>query len=351
MTANSNEPPRASTAGFAHPLVIALLALIALAAAAAIGGWFYAQSAYTAAGPQSADGQDRIVMIGSGAGTIQIANTLETAGAIKSPTSFRIAVRLTENDGNLKAGEYAIPSGASLKQIIDLLVEGRSILYPITVPEGLTSAMIVNLVAQSEVLEGDPPEVTPAEGVLLPDTYMVHRGDTREEVIARMIRAQRDLMEELWPNRQDGLPFDTPEEALILASVVEKETGIAEERPQVAAVFVNRLRRSMRLESDPTIIYGLTQGVPLGRGLRRSEIDRRTDYNTYQIDGLPPTPICNPGRDSIEAVLNPPVTNDVFFVADGSGGHAFAATYSEHLRNVARWRQIEATRREAVAGQ
>ncbi len=331
--------------------MLALLALLALAAAIAIGGWFYAQSTYAGAGPETADGADRIVMIESGSGTIQIANALKAVGAIEAPEAFRIAVRLTDNDGALKAGEYAIPSGASIEQIINLLVEGRSILYPVTVPEGLTSEMIVNLVTQSEVLAGDPPEVTPAEGVLLPDTYMVHRGDTREQVVARMIRAQRELMDELWPARQDGLPFDTREEALILASIVEKETGVAEERPQVAAVFVNRLRRNMRLESDPTIIYGLTKGVPLGRGLRRSELDRKTDYNTYQIDGLPPTPIANPGREAIEAVLNPPVTNDLFFVADGTGGHAFAPTYSEHLRNVARWREVEAARRAANAGQ
>lgn len=327
--------------------MIGLLAFFALIAAVAIGGWFYAQSAYTGAGPETADGADRIVMIESGSGTIKIASALEDAGAIRNPEAFRIAVRLTENDGALKAGEYAIPSGASVKQIIDLLVEGRSILYPVTIPEGLTSAMIMERLAEVEVLTGELPEVTPAEGVLLPDTYMVHRGDTREEVIARMIKAQRDLLDELWPTRQGGLPIETPEEAIILASIVEKETGIPEERPQVAAVFTNRLRRNMRLESDPTIIYGLTQGVPLGRGIRRSELDRKTGYNTYHIDGLTPTPICNPGRDAIEAVLNPPTSNDLFFVADGSGGHVFAATYSEHLRNVARWREVEAGRVDA----
>lgn len=344
MTATETEPPRESSAGFARPLMMALLALVALVAVVAIGGWFYAQSTYAGSGPETADGADRIVMIESGSGTIKIASALEQAGAIKNPDAFRIAVRLTDNDGALKAGEYAIPSGASIKQIIDLLVEGRSILYPVTIPEGLTSAMIMERLAEAEVLTGELPEVTPAEGVLLPDTYMVHRGDTREAVIARMIKAQRDLLDELWPTRQGGLPIDTPEEAIILASIVEKETGIPEERPQVAAVFTNRLRRNMRLESDPTIIYGLTQGVPLGRGIRRSELDRKTGYNTYHIDGLTPTPICNPGRESIAAVLNPPTTNDLFFVADGSGGHAFAATYSEHLRNVARWREVESGR-------
>lgn len=348
MTAYPTEPPHSSERGFVR---LALLGLLVLIAAVAIGGWFYAQNQYTGEGPQTADGAERTIMVAPGSGTGQIASTLETAGAINSADAFRIAVRLTENDGNLKAGEYAIPSGASMKEIIDLLIEGRSILYPVTVPEGLTTAMILDIVAEHDVLTGDMPESPPAEGSLLPDTYMVHRGDTREALINRMAEAQADLMEELWPNRQEGLPFDTQEEALILASIVEKETGIAAERPQVAAVFVNRLRVPMRLESDPTIIYGITQGVPLGRGLRRSEIDRRTDYNTYQIDGLPPTPIANPGREAIAAVLDPPETDDLFFVADGSGGHVFARTYAEHLRNVANWRRVEAQRNSPQAGQ
>jgi UPF0755 protein len=175
----------------------------------------------------------------------------------------------------------------------------------------------------------------------MPDTYEVIRGESRQAVIERMQAAQAAVIAELWPGRAQGLPFSTPEQAVVLASIVEKETGQAEERPQVAAVFVNRLRLGMRLESDPTIIYGITQGRPLGRGLRRSEIDRHTDWNTYQIDGLPPTPIANPGRDAIAAVLNPPPSRNLFFVADGSGGHAFAETYQQHLQNVARWRAIE----------
>lgn len=351
MKANQTGLPASDERGFARALMMALLALIALGAITAIGGWLYAQNQYAGAGPETADGADRIVMIQNGAGTGQIASRLEEAGAITNADNFRIAVRLTSNDGALRAGEYAIPSGASMKEIIDLLISGRSLLHPITVPEGLTSAMIVAIVEEAEVLTGEVPDTIPAEGSLLPDTYMVHRGDTREAVLARMAAAHDEVMEELWPQRQEGLPFDTPEEALILASIVEKETGLAAERPQVAAVFVNRLRIPMRLESDPTIIYGISQGVPLGRGLRRSEIDRRTEYNTYQIDGLPPTPICNPGRASIAAVLNPPETDALFFVADGSGGHAFAATYSEHLRNVANWRRVEAERAAARGGQ
>jgi len=196
----------------------------------------------------------------------------------------------------------------------------------------------------TEVLTGDITRLPP-EGRLLPETYLVDRGTSRQAVIDRMEAAQDALIADLWPNRADDLPFDTPEEAIILASVVEKETGIAHERPLVAAVFVNRMRRGMRLQSDPTIIYGLTQGEPLGRGIRRSELDSTSNpYNTYQIDGLPPTPIANPGREAIAAVLNPPDSAYLFFVADGTGGHAFSETYAEHNRHVARWRRIERER-------
>src|SRR5690606_21335252 len=179
------------------------------------------------------------------------------------------------------------------------------------------------------------------EGALWPDTYEISRGETRASVIARMSRAQADNLARLWAARSPRTVVRSPEEAVILASIVEKETAVAAERPRVAAVFSNRLRRGMRLESDPTTVYGITQGRPLGRGIRRSELDRRTDWNTYQIDGLPPTPIANPGREALEAVLNPPRTDDLFFVADGTGGHVFARTFEEHLLNVARWREIE----------
>ena len=251
-----------------------------------------------------------------------------------------MAVRLTDTGPRLKAGEYAIPSAASLQEIVQQLVEGRVVLHAVTVPEGLTSAMILRIVGAEDVLSGELPEVAPAEGVLLPDTYMVERGETRAAVLDRMVKAQQTLMAELWPSRQDGLPFKTQQEAIILASVVEKETGNAGERPEVAAVFVNRLRRGMRLESDPTIIYGISKGEPLGRPLFRSEVDRKTAWNTYEMDGLPQTPICNPGADSIRAVLNPPVSKALFFVADGSGGHVFAETYAEHQKNVSLYWKI-----------
>jgi UPF0755 protein len=320
-----------------------LVVLLVLLGAAAAGGW----DLYTRDGPEAPNRGPRTVVIEQGATVPAITDKLLAAGAIEDGLPFQLAVRLTNSRPRLKAGEYAIESGASMREIIQQLVEGRVVLHAVTAAEGLTTAMILRRVGESEVLSGDLPAVPPAEGVLLPDTYMVQRGETREAVIERMIKAQQTLMAELWPKRQQGLPFKTPEEAIILASIVEKETGNASERPEVAAVFVNRLRRGMRLESDPTIIYGINKGEKLGRPIYRSEIDRKTDWNTYQIDGLPPTPICNPGADSIRAVLNPPVSKALFFVGDGEGGHIFAETYGEHLKNVATYRKVRAANEAA----
>ncbi len=319
-----------------------LLALLVLVAVVGGGGWLFAQHVYTREGPEAPNRGPRTVVIETGASVPAITDKLLAAGAIEDGLTFQVAVRLTNSRPRLKAGEYAIESGASLKEIIQQLVEGRVILHPVVAPEGLTTAMILRKVGEADVLSGSLPATPPAEGVLLPDTYMVQRGETREAVIERMIKAQQTLLAELWPQRQQGLPFETPEEAIILASIVEKETGNASERPEVAAVFVNRLRRGMRLESDPTIIYGINKGEPLGRPIYRSEIDRKTEWNTYQIEGLPPTPICNPGADSIRAVLNPPVSKALFFVGDGTGGHVFAETYAEHQRNVNLYRKIRA---------
>lgn len=324
-----------------------LFFLVIVLGAAAGGAWFYGQSVYTQPGPETADGAARSVVIESGSNVPKIAEKLKAAGAITDDFPFRMAVRVTDTGPRLKAGEYAIASKASLKDIVQQLVEGRVVLHAVTAPEGLTSAQIVRIVGEGDVLSGEAPEVAPAEGVLLPDTYMVQRGETRAAVLDRMVKAQQNLMAELWPTRQDGLPFKTQQEAIILASIVEKETGNASERPEVAAVFVNRLRRGMRLESDPTIIYGITKGEKLGRPIYQSEIDRDTGYNTYQINGLPPTPICNPGADSIRAVLNPPVSKALFFVGDGTGGHAFAETYAEHLKNVSLYRKIRAANEAA----
>jgi len=283
------------------------------------------------------------VVLDKGDGVRAIAQKLETAGVIRDARIFRLEVWRMEVGRSLKAGEYAIPPGASMRAVTSMLAEGKVVLHRLTLPEGLTTAQALRLVQSDPVLLG-PITRSPAEGTLLPDTYLFSRGETRDAVIARMERAQRELIALLWPARAADLPYATPAQAIILASIVEKETGIDRERGRVAAVFVNRLKRGMRLQSDPTIIYGISKGEPLGRGIRVSEIAAVTPYNTYQIDGLPPTPIANPGRAAIEAVLKPLDTKDLFFVADGTGGHAFAVSSDDHVRNIAKWRAIERKR-------
>lgn len=316
------------------------LALLAVAALAA--GGYLAYRAATTPGPSQ---QDTIVLLEPGSSVSHIADQLREEGVIKYAELFKAAVRLRRAQNNIKAGEYKIPAAASVMEIIDVLIEGKSILHYFTAPEGLTTAQILKLLEEDEILTGDI-TVEPGEGNLLPETYAFTRNETRDAVIRRMMKAQDAAIDELWQSRALELPFSTPDEAIILASIVEKETAVPEERRHIAAVFVNRLKRGMRLESDPTIIYGLTQGEPLGRGLRQSELRSETPYNTYVIRGLPPTPIANPGRASIEAVLNPMETDDLFFVADGTGGHVFSATHREHRRNVEAWRQIERERRQ-----
>jgi UPF0755 protein len=276
-----------------------------------------------------------------------VAARLEADGVIKDARLMRMKSRLDGSELEIKTGEYIIDKGASVNQVLSILIEGRSLLHKITLPEGRTTAQLLRIIEKDKLLEGDMPEVLPEEGTLLPDTYMFHRGMTRIQLIEKMEKAQADLLAELWPTRQEGLPIETPYEAVILASVVEKETGRADERPEIAALFTTRLKRGMRLQSDPTIIYGISKGEPLynkagqRRTLYRSEIDRHTEWNTYQVDGLPKTPICNPGADAIRAVLDPPETEYVFFVADGKGGHLFATTKAEHERNVAAYRAYE----------
>jgi UPF0755 protein len=229
-----------------------------------------------------------------------------------------------------------------MQRIAALLISGRVMEHKLTAAEGLTSEMIAGLVNANRALVG-PLRSAPAEGTLLPETYLFTRGTQRGAILARMHAAQAHFLADAWATRAAGLPLKSPAEAITLASIVEKETAIPAERRHVAAVFINRLRLGMKLESDPTVIYGLSKGYPLGRGLRASELASVTPYNTYQIAGLPPTPICNPGKDSISAVLNPAHSGDLYFVADGTGGHVFAATKAEQDRNVARWRRIENT--------
>lgn len=328
---------------FRFVLVLVLLA----AGTAAVGGW-YVLNQFDAPGPSAYEGEtETIVSLPMGTGLNQAANILQQRGVVRSALIFRLGVMYNDRASALKAGEYAIPSGASPAQIMNILVDGKSIVYKLTLAEGLTSAMIVELVRQHPTLTGDVMDIPP-EGSLLPETYIFNRGETRAALIKRMQDDHTRVLNELWAQRAPNLPISTKEEAVVLASIVEKETGVAEERPRVAAVFVNRLRKGMKLQSDPTIIYGLTKGVPLGRGIRQSELDKATPYNTYVIVGLPPTPIANPGKASLAAVMNPAATEDLFFVADGTGGHVFAPTLAEHEKNVKNWREIEKQR--AAAG-
>lgn len=277
-----------------------------------------------------------------------VTDALDAAGAISNPSIFRVAARYTDMESGLRFGEYEIPAGASMQDILELLNRGGNVLRQIVVPEGWTSFQVVEMLREREDLTGEIEEV-PAEGSLAPAGYDYQKGDARSDILARMQEEQEQILTEAWDGRAQDLPLDTREELLILASIVEKETGLAEERPEVAGVFVNRLQRGMRLQTDPTVVYGITGGrETLGRGLRRSELAAPTEYNTYVITGLPPGPIANPGRDAIAAAANPAATENFYFVADGTGGHAFASTLEEHNANVVRWRRIEAERaREA----
>ncbi|WP_363083146.1 endolytic transglycosylase MltG [Phenylobacterium sp. SCN 70-31] len=302
---------------------------------------------YLGPGPRAASGETTTVMLARGSGVGVIGRTLEDAGVVTSAGLFTLAARLTGAASSLKAGEYEFASGAPMSRVLADIRAGKVIRRAITIPEGWTSGMVVDALNAEPALSGTV--VEPPEGAILPDTYDFQRDEPREAVVARMRAAHDRLLAELWAKRQPDLPLKTPHEAVILASVVEKETGVAAERPRVAAVFVNRLRIGMPLQSDPTIIYGLTRGRPLGRGIRASELAGDTGYNTYRIPGLPPTPIANPGRDALAAVLNPPRSDELYFVADGTGGHAFATNYPDHQKNVERWRAIE-RQRAAAAG-
>ncbi|MEM1273880.1 MAG: endolytic transglycosylase MltG [Pseudomonadota bacterium] len=339
--------------------------------------------------------------IASGATLNEVSEDLEAAGAVSSGLLFRLNARYQERAQDLRFGTYEIPPSATMEDVLDILTSGGAsvvryqatyvlrnagtgelrlrervpgsgevvelatfayedgipevyddlvaaggVNYRVVVPEGLTSWQIVEALNQADFLSGEIAEL-PAEGTLAPDTYDVSRGASRMALLAEMADAQAATLAAAWSSRADNLPIGTPQEALILASIIEKETGVSGERGLVASVFVNRLNQGMRLQTDPTVIYGVTEGRGiLGRGLRRSELDAFTPWNTYQIDGLPPTPIANPGAASIAAALNPDDSPFIFFVADGTGGHAFAETLAEHNENVARWRQIEAERQD-----
>lgn len=325
----------------------ALISLAIVAVGLVLVSAIVAIALISAPGPSA---QARTTFIEKGASAGSITRQLTTEGLISNDILFRIATLLYAGDGGLKAGEYEIPAKASIRQIVDVLASGRAVQHAVTIPEGFSSVQVIDALMAEPMLTGEAPPA-PAEGSVLPDTYLFARGTTRVQLLAKMSAAHDAVMAELWPKRQPDLPFRTPQEAVTLASIVEKETGLAPERPRVAALYINRLRKGIRLQADPTIIYGITKGRPLGRGIRQSELDTgppKNPFNTYRIDGLPPSPIANPGRLSLEAVLNPPTTNELFMVADGTGGHAFGVTVAEHERNVARWREIERQRASAA---
>ena len=281
-----------------------------------------------------------VVLIPPRTSTHDIADKLQGVGAVTNALLFEGEIHLQGQAARVKAGEYEIPAHASMADITAVMVAGKSIQHKLTIAEGLTSDMAYKLVATNPILIGDAgPE--PQEGAILPETYLFTRGTTRREILARMEKAETKFLAQQWAGRADNLPFTTPEQAVTMASIVEKETALPEERRHVAAVFLNRLKTGMKLQSDPTIIYGISKGYPLGRPIYESEIEGATPYNTYVIPALPPAPICNPGKDSLSAVLRPEDSGDLYFVANGKGGHVFAATEAEHLRNVAAWRAIE----------
>jgi UPF0755 protein len=306
----------------------------------------WAVLSYAGPGPKAPQGQTTTIFLKRGSSLGDIAGALDKADVIGSRALFMFAAKASGASRSLKAGEYEFNSGVSMRRVLGDIRAGRVVRHQVTVPEGFTSGMAVDLLNAEPALTGTVE--TPPEGSILPQTYDFQRGEPRAAVLERMTQAQDKLLAQLWAKRAPGLPFKTPQDAVTLASIVEKETGLAAERPRIAAVFLNRLAKSMRLESDPTIIYGLTEGRPLGRPILLSELKGLTPYNTYLVDGLPPTPIANPGEASLRAVLDPPKTDELFFVADGTGGHVFASTFEAHQRNVARWRRIEAAaQREA----
>jgi len=325
------------------------LILVVMLGAGALGALLYHQ--FEVPGPLNVS---RVVAIPKGEGRIEIATRLEKEGVISNRWTF-LANFLARGFGRkpveLKAGDYEIKKNASMADVMELLTQGRGVLSKVTIPEGMTSLQIVERLRQEEELVGDLTEIPP-EGSLLPDTYRFSKGMERRELLERMQAEMQRFLDSVWEKRQPDLPIKSAQEAITFASIVEKETGRPDERGRVASVFMNRLRKGMKLQSDPTVIYGIVGGQgTLGRPLSRADLDQKTTHNTYEIAGLPPTPICNPGRSAIEATLNPPATNDLYFVADGTGGHTFSDTLKEHNAAVTNWRKVERERakKEAAA--
>ena len=335
-----SEPKRPSRRA-RHPLVIAGNAIfsIILILAVVVGiAWSFGKHKFDAAGPLD---REKVVNIPRGLGLRDIADLLARENVIDQPWVFIGGVVVLKAKDELKFGEYKFGKDISLRETIETIIEGKVVQHAVTIPEGLTSEQIIARLVDVDFLAGNIREI-PKEGTLLPETYNFPRGTTREQAIQRMQQSHRRAVQEVWERRSPDIPVKTPEQLVTLASIVEKETGRPDERSRVAAVFENRLRQRIKLQSDPTIIYGLVGGKgTLGRPIMRSEIEQPTPYNTYAIEGLPPGPIANPGRASLEATASPARTKEIYFVADGSGGHAFAETLPQHQQNVAKLRQFE----------
>nr|WP_205587439.1 endolytic transglycosylase MltG [Rhizobium jaguaris] len=352
------DPPKRSRKARSQMVIFLnfLMTLVVFVVIAAVIGTYYAISTYQAAGPLTTNTN---FIVRPGASVNEIATRLEASNIISDARIFRyLTATYLHNGETLRQGEYEIKAGASMKDIMELLKSGKSILYSVTLPEGLTVRQIFNKLQADPVLEGDLPSALPPEGSLEPNTYKFTRGAKRTEIIDQMKAAQEKLIDEIWDKRDPALPLTNKRDLVTLASIVEKETGLADERAHVASVFLNRLGKGMRLQSDPTVIYGLFggDGKPADRPIFQSDLKKETAYNTYLIKGLPPTPIANPGKDALDAVANPWKTQDLYFVADGTGGHVFAATLEDHNANVKRWRKLIAEKGEdpsaiAVDGQ
>ena len=323
------------------------LSFLLVVAISAVAAFMAVQRELEAPGPLASD---QVLFIAPRTEVVDIIDQLHASGIIDGPALLKAALWIEGRWSSVKAGEYLFRKEASLRDVMDALVTGRQLLHSVTVPEGLTSEQIIQRLMEAEVLVGEVRDI-PREGTILPETYRVPRGMSRAELVRKMQMDQNRVVDQVWARRAPDLPIRSKFELVTLASIVEKETGRADERTRVAAVFHNRLNKRMRLQSDPTIVYGIVGGKgTLGRPIQRPEITRPTPYNTYTIDGLPPGPIANPGRAALEAVANPSRTRDLYFVADGTGGHVFAESLEQHNRNVARWRDIERDAREKASG-
>ena len=334
----SKRPRRSGLSGLS-----ALLSFVLVGVFVGLGGFVALLLAERRGGPLE---QEKVVVLTREDDDGPIADQLEKSGVVENGMMFSIMALLDGQRSALKRGEYKFPAHASMRDVEEMLAHHRVVKHKLPIPEGLTSEQIVQRLRDSDLMTGDIKDL-PREGSLYPDTYVFERGDSRNALLAHMAAEQTRMVALIWARRAPDLPIKSPGELVTLASVVEKETGKSDERPRVASVFVNRLQKHMKLQSDPTIVYGLVFGKgTLGHSITKAELQEATPYNTYFIDGLPPGPICNPGRAAMEAVANPAHTHDLFFVADGAGGHAFAETLDQHQKNVTRWRQIEKDAKE-----